>query len=358
MLLGSALPSWMKESVRRAYIQCNLTLLGWQAERTSIVSEQEALTRLERHCSFDSHLEQDSTTGPGTGKCPGAVVLFGEKCYLFSCINRTSLMLRLILTTSLLVGVMLLSCCSPDRHRSGPVLQFDMKQLASSFGERDTAHAPLVAVRFLFPELRKVVASPLRDSLQRYISEMIFGSLTNGAGPVPFDTIANGIFEEYRMLQEEFSDYSLPWSLEREMRVETDTASIVSLRFREYSFLGGAHGMEIVKLASFDAVTGKRLGLADLFTAGSDSTLSGLVEQRFRESRGIPQGESLQDAGFWMEDGKFAVGTNVAVGNGEMIFYYNAYEIAPYALGPTEVRIPFTKLSSILSKEKVLIDRR
>jgi hypothetical protein len=230
-----------------------------------------------------------------------------------------------------------------------------MKQLTGSFGNHDTTHAPLVAVRFSFPELGGSVASPLRDSLQRYINEMMFGSMTNGAGPVAFDTIAAGIFGEYRMLQEEFSDYSVPWSLEREMRVETDTAGIVSLRFREYSFLGGAHGMEIVRLASFDAVTGKRLGLADLFTSGSDSTLSGVVEQKFREVRGIPQGESLQDAGFWIEDGKFVVGSNVAVGNREMIFYYNAYEIGPYALGPTEVRIPFARLASILSREIALV---
>jgi hypothetical protein len=258
----------------------------------------------------------------------------------------------------LLVGLMLMNSCSPDRRHSEPVLQFDMKQLASSFGTSDTADNPSVAIRFSFPELRPMVASPLRDSLQKYIGEMMFSSMTNGAGPVPFDTIAAGIFGEYRMLQEEFSDYSLPWSLEREMRVVADTVEVVSLRFREYSFLGGAHGMEIMQLASFDAVSGKRLWPADLFTPGSDSALSAIVEHAFREVREVHEGESLQDAGFWMEDGKFVVGTNVAVGNGDMIFHYNPYEIAPYALGPTEVRIPFAYLSSILSKERMLIDRR
>jgi hypothetical protein len=40
---------------------------------------------------------------------------------------------------------------------------------------------------------------------------------------------------------------------------------------------------------------------------------------------------------------------NFAVAKRGIIFYFNSYEIAPYAMGPTELLIPYAKLSGIIS---------
>ena len=241
--------------------------------------------------------------------------------------------------------------CSPDRHTAGPATKWTQKNLEKTYGICDTANTPCVKVRLTYPELQPGVFLPLRDSLQRYINAAMYGSVVNGAISISFDSLASEIVSEYRLLQEEFSDYAVPRELERKITIITDTAAIVSLRFEEFSFLGGAHPMQTVHYSSFDASTGRQLSLNDLFTTGHEADLGQKVAQEFRRVRQVPDSQNLTDAGFWIEEGKFPTSRNFAIGVKHIVFYYNPYEVAPYAWGPTEVHVPLETLQAIIERK-------
>ncbi len=188
------------------------------------------------------------------------------------------------------------------------------------------------------------------DSVAVYVEKEMFASLEDAERTLSFDSIASGLIEQYQSLREEFAGYRLPWTLERLCTVITDTAGVISIRFEESSFLGGAHGMEVVRLASFDAGSGRRLRYADLFQPGSDTTFARIVERQFRLVRDIPDSQSLSDAGFWIEEGKFEPSENVAVGKACLVLHFNPYDIAPFAMGPTEVLVPYASLKGILRR--------
>jgi hypothetical protein len=194
----------------------------------------------------------------------------------------------------------------------------------------------------------------VRDSIRAFVDGLIFGSLENSGSAIPFDTLVEDLVQQYQSLQEEFPDYSLPWSLERSMSFSADTGGIISLRFEETSFLGGAHGMETVRLASFDASLGSRLRLERMFVPGFEQKLVAEVERAFRRARRVPDGQTLEDAGFWIEEGRFPLSTNFAIVAGDIVFYYNSYEIAPYSLGPTEVHVGFDVLAAVIDRKGVL----
>jgi hypothetical protein len=253
---------------------------------------------------------------------------------------------------ALLTVSLALTSCSPNR--TSGVLTYQMREEADSSGQCDSARTLCISVGFTYPEFTDQVPVALRDSLQRYVQAEVFASLGNGGVSVPFDTITARLFDEYRELKEEFTSYAIPWRLRRKLEVIADTLGVVSLRFEEESFLGGAHGMDIVRLASFDAETGKRLMLADVFAQGSDSALARVLEAELRKARSLPDSESLEDAGFWIREGKFPLTGNFAVEPGRVLFYYNTYEIAPYASGPTLLDIPVSALTPLLERRGVL----
>jgi hypothetical protein len=184
--------------------------------------------------------------------------------------------------------------------------------------------------------------------LRQFRNAVRYRSLEDAERTQPFDSIASGLIEQYADLTQEFTDYRLPWTFERSCAVSLDTCGIISVRFEESSFLGGAHGLHIVRLASFDASSGRRLTYADMFRSGYESAFAGIAEKEFRLARSVPDSQSLSAAGFWVEEGKFEPSGNFCVGKEGLVLYYNPYEIAPYVMGPTEVHVSYTSLKGIL----------
>ncbi len=246
--------------------------------------------------------------------------------------------------------LLLFAGCSSGGRESGPLLRYETRTLSRAFGSCDSAGMPCVSVRFSYPAIAGGGSSPGVDSVAAYVEREMFASLEDAGRTLSFDSIVSGLVEQYTDLRKEFTGYRLPWTLERHCTVLTDTARVISIRFEESSFLGGAHGLRIVRLASFDAGSGRRLTYADFFQPGSDAAFARIVEREFRAVRAIPDSQSLGDAGFWIEEGKFEPTQNIAVGKGGLILYYNPYEIAPYVMGPTEVVIPYAMVEGIIRR--------
>ncbi len=93
------------------------------------------------------------------------------------------------------------------------------------------------------------------------------------------------------------------------------------------------------------------ISLDECFNEGYETELNNIAEKIFREQNKIPAGTDLNAAGFWFEDNKFEVSDHFAILNKGLLFYYNAYEIAPYAFGPTELIVPYNEIKKIISAD-------
>jgi len=130
------------------------------------------------------------------------------------------------------------------------------------------------------------------------------------------------------------------WYLEREVRRLPAPAEVVSLEFVERQYTGGAHGLETIRLASFDAATGAILGLGDLVPADRRDAFFVAAERAFRKHRGLTADEDLREAGFFVEQNALPPTDNVALVQDGIRLHYDAYEIGPYAMGPTDLTVP------------------
>lgn len=156
--------------------------------------------------------------------------------------------------------------------------------------------------------------------------------------------IGEGFIRDYQDFRNEIPDVSGGWSYTADITVEVLTDSLLSLTVKEEYFTGGAHGGYGTFFINIDPRTGADFTLSNLLRPGYEPTLSTLGEKSFRTVRELPDTASFMENYFEFPDDKFVLNRNYGFTKQGIVFYYNSYEIAPYASGPTEVVVTYDDL--------------
>ena len=80
--------------------------------------------------------------------------------------------------------------------------------------------------------------------------------------------------------------------------------------------------------------------------------LEKLAEKEFRKARELTQGTDLTDAGFFWGE-KFKLPFNFELQKEGIYFWYNPFEVAAYALGPTDFVISYSDLGKLLNRDVI-----
>jgi len=130
--------------------------------------------------------------------------------------------------------------------------------------------------------------------------------------------------------------------------------SILSFQSEFDHFTGGAHGNSGMYFTNFNSLDGKKLNLSDLLVASYGAELDNIAEKKFRREKELGTEANLEEAGFWFKQGKFSLTENFGIKNDGLVFYFNSYEIAPYAMGPTEIKIPYAEIRNLIKEDGLL----
>ena len=248
-----------------------------------------------------------------------------------------------------ILGLLALTSCGPQPAEQPLAgvngLEWEDRELERFSGECDTTDAPCGRFAAEYPEFTSAPAPGVLESLNEAVDVL----LTDGR-PVPLATMASEFIAAYRTARQEFPGAASTqrWEEEKVARVLYHDDRHVSLLLEEYSYTGGAHPNSRRIYGTWSLADGGRLALADLLKPGFEGPLAEVGEAVFREARGISANEALEERGFTFPDGDFALPDNFAVTGDGLLFFYNSYEIAPYALGPTEVEISFEELGELV----------
>lgn len=153
-------------------------------------------------------------------------------------------------------------------------------------------------------------------------------------------------FDEYIKECKE-SDYPIrPYGLGSEYQLVSQNEQVLSFYIDYYQYTGGAHGLTDRRAYNIDLAKGEILSLKDLFQ-GSYDYKKVINEQIAREIKADPDGYFSGDMGFQgISDQQ---GFYLADGN--LVVYFGQYEIAPYAAGMPEFKIPLQDLKDGLRAE-------
>ncbi len=124
---------------------------------------------------------------------------------------------------------------------------------------------------------------------------------------------------------------------------------VVNYVFNVESYEGGAHGSETLTYLNFSEQDGQRISLDDVLVAGYESELCELLLNALMKQNQVSTLKELQDKGYLLWSSMYVPGNFLLKEDG-IEFVYNAYEIAPYALGATQLTLSYAELNGLLKE--------
>lgn len=207
------------------------------------------------------------------------------------------------------------------------------------------------SVEISYPEIGDTPVAIMRDQLNDKIENILLSSSDAETNPESIEQLAYLFIQEYKKTA---NDTHANWNIKKSVKVLLNIPQLISFRIEESGYTGGAHGYSITKFLNVDTEIMQESKLSDLLLSGYEAELNISGEKVFRESRNLPPDADLEKSGFWFEGNTFALNDNFAVTKKGLLFYFNNYDIASYADGPTEILIPYSDIQNLIDPDGAL----
>ena len=201
-----------------------------------------------------------------------------------------------------------------------------------------------VKINLRYPEIEDTPVLDMREQLNDKIKAIILASSTDEKTPDSIEQMAYLFMQNYK---KETVDHPANWHLKKEVEVLINTSQIISFAINESGYMGGAHGFYNRSFLNIDLDIMQEIKLLDVLLPSYEAELNVTGEKIFRQVRKVDFGAELEKSGYWFENG-FALNDNFAVTSAGLLFYFNVYDIAPYAVGATEVLIPYSDIQNLI----------
>jgi hypothetical protein len=250
------------------------------------------------------------------------------------------------------------SCKNSKRQLLSPKgkkVRFEVVTLQKQLGDCEKEEGQCARVDLKFPLVKAgkpALQQAINDSLlSEMLANLAFEEKKRPPTQPALESMAdNFLYEWKRSTLDTLYANTVGWevSVSGETGLHTPKVAVVSLATNSYA--GGAHPNSYLKIFNFDLNTGKTLRWQDVIT--DLNALKILAEKKFKTARDLPPDADLTKEGFFWDEA-FDLPQNFELQEQAIYFWYNAYEAASYADGPTEFVISYAELGKLFLKEKV-----
>jgi len=242
------------------------------------------------------------------------------------------------------------SSCSEIEKDEVNITTIELKQniqLSKNIGDSTRYH-----IEFKLPQVVSYPNKAVEDEINFNINRYFFGD-DGISGKDPrrnFErmilTLTDWYQNEVYVFKKEFPDIGelLNYELYKGGTVVYNRNKILTIACENYSYTGGAHGLNSIEYLHFDLNTGQQFDLDKLFDENGKFKLLKLVSGKCEEMKGEKNSELFEETiiescnNFYFDDKNF-------------YFVFNPYEIAPYSAGYISIQIPINELKPLLRKD-------
>ena len=185
----------------------------------------------------------------------------------------------------------------------------------------------------------------LKDSVAKYINGYLVGILTGGS---PEEDVKAATLEEgakvFFATHETYKGSAVygGFTASSGSDVVRRDSQYLSIAISGDTYQGGAHGSQTSLFATFDAQTGHKLTWDDVVK--DKAVMLALAERHFRKER-----EEIFKDGFEFDEiFQFVLPQSFALIQSGIYLQYDPYEVGPYAIGSTELMVPFSEIGNNL----------
>lgn len=119
--------------------------------------------------------------------------------------------------------------------------------------------------------------------------------------------------------------------------------NVLNYRIEEEEFTGGAHPLTTVTILRFNTTTGDFITLDQICPLSSQQKLKEMLLKKLMKDKNASTMEELYQMGI-LDRTEMFVSKNFSLGKDSIEFYYNEYEIAPYAYGPCIISLGYDEV--------------
>ena len=187
----------------------------------------------------------------------------------------------------------------------------------------------------------------MSDEVCQLINSRLIEMLLNQSGDLTADEAAEAYIRE--MEAQFHKDKLLREYVDNiEGRAEYGFENVINYRMTQSTFAGGAHPSTTTTILRFNAMTGDFISLDNVFPTANHDALIVMLIAKLMLDNGVSTMEELHDMGYleWMD---MFVTPNFALREDSIEFYYNEYDIAPYAYGPTSICLDYPSVKSLMN---------
>jgi hypothetical protein len=149
--------------------------------------------------------------------------------------------------------------------------------------------------------------------------------------------------------QEDLKAY---WYSDIEVKVLTAKQDYIALLCKKDYFTGGMHDLYDNTYLNYDVRAGRVFDLASQLRPGEINQLTTIAEGIFRKNESLAPAQDLE--AYFFKDQKFSLPSNFTITGKGLIFFYDYYEIKPFAAGTTQLVIPFARLKGLILPNSIL----
>jgi hypothetical protein len=204
-----------------------------------------------------------------------------------------------------------------------------------------------VVIKFKYPEFENQKA--LNDTISKQLTTMF---QVTDKQPKNMLELSKNLMADYDTLKKE-TNSKMFYSMEGYAKIVRQDSSLTTLEIGGYSFTDGAHPSSYTGFINWNTKANKSITLTDLINPNNLEKLNGIGEDIFRKNEKLSDTASLA-TNYFFKDNKFTLNDNFSITPVGLRFFYNQYEIKPYAAGTTELIIPYSKIKSLLRPNTVI----
>lgn len=253
-------------------------------------------------------------------------------------------MKRLLLLT---LGLSVFFCCQKKEEPKAPSITYELTNFRiESEGGCSADSSQCASYEVSYPIFRG-----LDSAVVARLMKTIDSTVTMGNPEVIGESMASigkRFVSDFDDFKKEMPDYGMGWYYDARVAVEVITDTLLSLSVTEEYFTGGAHGGHGRYFINLDPRTGAEFTLDNYLQPNQDEALRAIGERFFRREYELADTASLAENMFEFPDNRFELNKNYGFTRDGLLFYYNSYEIAAYAMGPSSVLIPYDSLKGLV----------
>lgn len=164
---------------------------------------------------------------------------------------------------------------------------------------------------------------------------------------------------EYLSLQKAMgADWQENWYFQQSVGLSAEFNSLIGMYTEIQRSLGGAHPSYQRRYLIVSKESGMALKQYEMIDSLKVDQLCQKVTELFRMQKQIPDEQALADLGYSLSSPYLPLPDAIGLDPEGLVFYYQPYSIAPYAMGDTELLIPFAQIKNFLlpSFQKMISD--